>query len=365
MDAFTTSESYPYSRHYRLERRTINYIRNSVKAVIDAYNGTTTFHVADMQDPILAVYRAIFPTLFRPLDDMPAGLRAHLRYPVDLFRVQAEIFATFHMQDSQVFYNKEDLWQLPIENSDGNEAVMEPYYTIMRLPGSEAAEMILMLPFTPSRKDNMIAWLAARCDGEALGQRVVYQFPKQELVYGPRQIEARIDQDAEISQELTLWSQRGSNVIRGNLLVIPMGTSVLYLEPLYLQAEKGALPELKRIIAAHANIAMEPTLALALQRVFGSVVDVAAVAAVGTPGAGEAATTSRVRGRSWGPGARDGGARSRDPAPGGCGAARRRLGALRHGHDRAAGLPGEELQRHFTLTAWPHARRYAPGTRPG
>jgi uncharacterized membrane protein (UPF0182 family) len=188
---------------------------------------------------------------------------------VDLFRVQAETYATFHMDDPQVFYNREDLWQLPIESFEGREIVMEPYYTIMRLPETERVEMLLMLPFTPSRKDNMIAWMAARCDGEELGRRMVFLFPKKELIYGPRQIEARIDQDADISQQLTLWSQRGSNVIRGNLLVLPMGRSVLYVEPLYLRAEKGALPELKRVIVAHGNrITMDVNLMEALQLLF-------------------------------------------------------------------------------------------------
>jgi len=290
IDAYTVSDRFPYSQPHG----GINYIRNAVKVVVDAYHGTTTFYIADAKDPLLAVYRAVFPSLFRPLADLPDGIRAHLRYPVDLFSVQAETFATFHMEDPQVFYNREDLWQIPIESFEGREIVMEPYYTIMRLPGGDAAEMILMLPFTPSRKDNMIAWLAARCDGEALGRRVVFQFPKQELVYGPRQIEARIDQDADISQQLTLWSQRGSNVIRGNLLVIPLGGSVLYVEPLYLRAESGALPELKRVIVALGNrIAMDVSLETALARVLGAQVSaLPAAARGGVPAAGAGASTS-------------------------------------------------------------------------
>jgi uncharacterized membrane protein (UPF0182 family) len=265
LDAYTVSNRFPYSQ----PAGGLNYIRNAVKVVLDAYHGTTTYYVADAEDPLLQVYRRIFPGLFQPLSDMPPGLRTHLRYPVDLFRVQAEAFTTYHMQDPQVFYNREDLWQLPIESFEGREIVMEPYFTIMRLPETERAEMLLMLPFTPSRKDNMIAWMAARCDGEELGRRMVFLFPKQELIYGPRQIEARIDQDAEISQQLTLWSQRGSNVIRGNLLVLPIGNTVLYVEPLYLRAEKGALPELKRVIVAHGNrITMEANLMEALQKLF-------------------------------------------------------------------------------------------------
>jgi uncharacterized membrane protein (UPF0182 family) len=266
VDAYTVSRRFPYSQ----PSRDINYIRNAVKVVVDAYQGTAHFYVADAEDPIIQVYRSIFPTLFRALDEMPESLRAHLRYPVDLFRIQAETYATFHMNEPRVFYNREDLWQLPIESFEGREIVMEPYYTIMRLPDSDRAEMILMLPFTPSRKDNMIAWMAARCDGDNLGRRMVFLFSKQELIYGPRQIEARIDQDTDISQQLTLWSQRGSSVSRGNLLVIPLGESILYVEPLYLSAEKGALPELKRVIAAHENnIEMEIDLESALGQLFG------------------------------------------------------------------------------------------------
>jgi uncharacterized membrane protein (UPF0182 family) len=238
--------------------------------IVDAFHGTTSFYVADPADPVIRVYRGIFPSLFRDLDEMPESLRAHMRYPIDLFRIQAETYATFHMNEPQVFYNKEDLWQLPIESFEGREIIMEPYYTIMQLPDSDRAEMILMLPFTPSRKDNMIAWMAARCDGDNLGRRMVFLFSKQELIYGPRQIEARIDQDTDISQQLTLWSQRGSSVSRGNLLVVPIGNSILYVEPLYLSAEKGALPQLKRVIAALGNrIEMEIDLEAALSRLFG------------------------------------------------------------------------------------------------
>jgi uncharacterized membrane protein (UPF0182 family) len=265
-DAYTVSRRFPYSQ----PTSGINYIRNSVKVVTDAYNGTTDFYVNDPDDPVFRVYARIFPALFKSMDTLPSGLRAHLRYPVDLFRIQAETYATFHMEDAQVFYNKEDLWQLPIESFADREILMEPYYTIMRLPDSDREEMVLMLPFTPSRKDNMIAWMAARCDGDNLGRRVVFLFPKQELIYGPRQIEARIDQDPVISQQLTLWSQRGSDVIRGNLLVIPLGASLLYVEPLYLQAEKGALPELKRVILAHGNrIEMNTDLQTTLESLFG------------------------------------------------------------------------------------------------
>jgi uncharacterized membrane protein (UPF0182 family) len=282
VDAYTVSDRFPYSRPLGA----INYIRNAVKVVIDAYDGTCDFYVADPDDPVLRTYQGMFPTLFQPLEAMPAALRQHLRYPEDLFRLQAEAFAAFHMQDPQVFYNKEDLWQVPVESFANREMLMEPYYTIMRLGPDEEPEFVLMLPFTPSRKDNMIAWMAARCDGDNLGRRVVFLFPKQELVYGPRQIEARIDQDAVISQQITLWSQRGSQVIRGNLLVIPIGRSLLYVEPLYLQAEKGALPELKRVILANGNrIAMDVNLDRTLAALFAGSIPLAApeAAAAGLP----------------------------------------------------------------------------------
>jgi uncharacterized membrane protein (UPF0182 family) len=266
-DAYTTSRKFPYSQPYG----GLNYIRNSVKVVMDAYTGECVFYVFEPNDPLVQTYWRIFPDLFRPASDMPEGLRRHIRYPEDLFRVQAQLYATYHMTDPQVFYNREDLWQIPRETQRGSEVEVVPYYVIMKLPGSESEEMILMQPFVPARKDNMIAWMAARCDDPGYGERVVYFFPKQKLIYGPRQIEARIDQDARISQLLSLWSQRGSQVIRGNLLVIPIEGSLLYVEPLYLQAEKAELPELKRVIVASGNrIAMAPTLNGALSDIFGA-----------------------------------------------------------------------------------------------
>jgi uncharacterized membrane protein (UPF0182 family) len=266
-DAYTRTDRFPYAQAVGR----LNYVRNAVKVVVDAYDGTTTFYAVDQNEPLLRAYSKVFPGLFRPLEEMPEGLRAHLRYPEDLFQIQAEVFATFHMEDPQVFYNREDLWQLPIESVGGQETLVEPYYAVLNLPGAERPELLLMLPFTPARKDNMVAWLAARCDGAALGERMVFLFPKQELIYGPRQIEARIDQDASISQMLTLWSQRGSDVIRGNLLVIPIERSILYVEPLYLQAAKGALPELKRVIIAHGDrIEMGPDLETTLSMLFGA-----------------------------------------------------------------------------------------------
>ena len=267
IDAYTLSDRYPYSEPIRGMG---NYIRNSVKAVVDAYDGSLAFYMADPTDPVIRVYAQAFPGLFRPLDAMPADLKDRLRYPQGMFTIQAKLFSTYHMRDPQVFYNKEDLWSIPRKAVEGREAEMEPYYTIMRLPGEKKEEFILLLPFTPNKKDNMIAWLAARSDPPHYGKLIAYNFPKAKLVYGPRQIDARIDQDSFISQQLSLWSQRGSSVIRGSLLAIPIERSLLYVQPLYLAAEKGSLPELKRIIVAHGNeIAMEETLERALAQVFG------------------------------------------------------------------------------------------------
>jgi len=264
-DAYTTTDRYPYSQPYGR----LNYIRNSVKVVVDAYNGDVSYYVVDAEDPLLKTYVKIFPELFKPVSEMPEGLLEHIRYPVDLFRIQAAMYSTYHMRDPKVFYNKEDLWNIPNEVYEENQQEMEPYYMIMRLPGEEEEEFILMLPFTPNNKDNMIAWMAAKCDQPDYGELVLYKFPKEELIYGPMQIEARIDQNAEISQQLTLWSQEGSRVIRGNTLVIPIEESVLYVEPLYLLAERSELPELKRVIVGYGTrIFMEATLEKALRRVF-------------------------------------------------------------------------------------------------
>lgn len=250
--------------------RANNYIRNSVKAVVDAYNGKIWFYISDPEDPIIQTYAKIFPKFFLPLDDMPQDLRNHIRYPMDMFTVQAMMYCAYHMQDPQVFYNKEDLWAIPKKVIEGTTRKMEPYYTIMKLAGEEKEEFILMLPFTPARKDNMIAWLAARCDFPNYGKLLVYNFPKEKLIYGPFQIEARINQDAVISQQLSLWDQRGSNVNHGTLLVIPIENSLLYVEPLYLVAEEGRIPELKRVIVGFGNkIAMGESLEQSLQEIFG------------------------------------------------------------------------------------------------
>jgi uncharacterized membrane protein (UPF0182 family) len=268
LDGYTTTNRYPYSEPVQ---GVGNYIRNSVKATVDAYDGTVTFYRADDTDPIVRAYGGAFPGLLKPLDQMPEALRRHIRYPEDFFAIQARKYATYHMLDPQVFYNKEDLWALPRRAIEGRDRDMEPYYTIMRLPGEQREEFILLTLFNPARRDNMIAWMAARSDPPNYGRLIVYNFPKQKLVYGPRQIDARIDQDPIIAQQLALWGQRGSTVIRGSLLAIPIDQSLIYVQPLYLAAsEQGALPELRRVIVAYGNqIAMEPSLEQSLSRIFG------------------------------------------------------------------------------------------------
>jgi uncharacterized membrane protein (UPF0182 family) len=267
-DAYTTSSYFPSAQ--AAQGLDLNYVRNSVKIVVDAYNGSVEFYLIDSRDPIAATYRRIFPTLFKPFAAMPADLQKHIRYPEDLFLVQARIYQAYHMDDPDVFYNREDLWQFPRQPGGDGTSAMAPYYIIMRLPGEPRAEFFLMLPMVPSRRDNMIAWLAARCDPPEYGKLIVYEFPKEKLVYGPFQIEARINQNTEISQQLTLWNQMGSRIIRGNLLVIPIEHSIIYVTPLYLRAEQGHLPELKRVIAADGErVAMRETLTEALAALFG------------------------------------------------------------------------------------------------
>ncbi|WP_407176415.1 UPF0182 family protein [Bradyrhizobium sp. STM 3562] len=266
-DAYTTSSYFPSAQP--AQDLDLNYIRNSVKVVIDAYNGTVAFYLMDPGDPIAATYQRTFPTLFKPFAAMPADLQKHIRYPEDLFLIQAQIYQAYHMEDAAVFYNREDLWQFPRQPGGDGTTMMAPYYIIMRLPGEPQAEFFLMLPMVPSRRDNMIAWLAARCDPPDYGKLIVYEFPKDKLVYGPFQIEARINQNTEISQQLTLWNQMGSRVIRGNLLVIPIENSILYVSPLYLRAQQGHLPELKRVIAAYdEHVVMKETLSEALSALF-------------------------------------------------------------------------------------------------
>src|SRR6266498_1965565 len=294
-DAYTTSDYFPYAQP--VQGLDLNYIRNSVKVIVDAYNGTVDFYLIDSADPIAATYQRIFPDLFKPFAAMPPGLQKHIRYPEDLFLIQARVYQAYHMEAADVFYNREDLWQFPRQPGGGGTAMMAPYYIIMRLPGEPQAEFFLMIPMVPTRRDNMIAWLAARCDPPDYGKLIVYEFPKEKLVYGPFQIEARINQNTEISQQLTLWNQMGSRVIRGtNLLVIPIENSILYVSPLYLRAEHGHLPELKRVIASYGeHVVMKETLAEALSALFTEpkAASAAPSAATGTPLAGPAADRAR------------------------------------------------------------------------
>lgn len=266
VDAYTLTDGYPYSE----PSGEFNYIRNSVKVVIDAYNGTVRYYVVE-EEPLVRAYREIFPELFQPISSMPEELRSHLRYPVDLFGVQARIYRDYHMKDPQVFYNREDAWEIPMEVYQGTRQPVEPYYVIMKDPGAEGGEeFMLILPFTPLSKNNMISWMCAKSDEPNYGEIVVFKFPKDQLIYGPIQIEARIDQDTAISQQITLWSQKGSSVMRGNLLVIPLEESLLYVEPLFLKAENSELPELKRVIVAYGSrVVMAETLEEALAAIFG------------------------------------------------------------------------------------------------
>lgn len=267
LDAYTMSGNFPYSEKYG----NINYIRNSVKVVVDAYTGRVTYYVVDIKDPLIMTYAKIFPKQFKEFSVMPNSVKDHIRYPEDLFKIQSEIYSTYHMDDVKVFYNKEDAWQIPSEiYGVGQRVKVEPYYMIMKLPEGQNEEFVLMTSFTPIKKDNMVAWMAARSDKEDYGKLLLYKFPKEKLVYGPLQIEAKIDQDSEISQQLTLWSQQGSRVTRGNLLVIPIEDSLLYIEPLYIQAETGQLPELKRVLVSDGErVVMEETLSDSLRALFG------------------------------------------------------------------------------------------------
>lgn len=295
VDAYTTTSAYPYAAPVEVRDSNgvpdrLNYLRNAVKATVDAYDGTVTLYAVDERDPILQTYRRIFPRLMRPLAEMPAGLRTHLRYPEDLFSIQRSILADYHVEDPGVFYARTDAWQVARERRDveadspvpfrsAEMGVMEPYYAIMRLPEEKDEEFLLLSPFTPRGKGNMIAWLAARCDGEQYGQLVLYRFPADRLVPGPEQIGTRIRQDSQISPQLSLWNQQGSRVLLGNMLVVPIEKSLLYVQPLYLKAQtqaagdggqSGAIPELKRVIVAFENqIVMAETLEDALGRLFG------------------------------------------------------------------------------------------------
>jgi hypothetical protein len=275
LDAFTQSDTYPYSTHYSVDGQPINYMRNSVKVMVDAYNGTTTFYIFDNQDPILAAYRAIFPGLFKDAATMPAGLRKHVRYPELLLRLQAEVYGLYHMTNPEVFYNKEDQWTVASEVGMGSSGeqqtqALQPNFVLMKLPGESDAEFVEILPFTPLSRNNLIGWIAGRSDGQHYGTAVVYDFPKTKQVDGPLQIEARIDQNAQISGQLTLWNQQGSHVRRGTLLVIPSGKALLYAEPIYLQANTSPMPELRLVVLAlQDKLAYGPTFDAALSSLFG------------------------------------------------------------------------------------------------
>jgi uncharacterized membrane protein (UPF0182 family) len=275
MDAFTVSNNYPYSTHYNLGDSSVNYMRNSVKVVVDAYNGSTTLYVFDSEDPVLATYRRIFPSLFKDASAMPADLRRHVRYPEALFKVQSEVYGLYHMTNPGVFFNREDLWTVATEtgtDSNGQQTVqmMQPNFVLMKLPGDAGEEFVEILPFTPANRNNLIGWIAGRCDGAEYGTAVVYDFPKTRLIDGPQQIEARIDQNAQLSGQLTLWNQQGSHVLRGSLLVIPSGRALLYAEPIYLQAQQSPMPELRLVVLAlQDKLAYGTTFQAALRSLFG------------------------------------------------------------------------------------------------
>jgi len=293
-DGYTTSNRYPYASG----SGGVNYIRNAVKVTIDAYHGTTTFHLLDTADPLAATIGKVFPELFKPIDAMPDDLRTRLRYPQHIFALQAAMYATFHMESPAVFYNREDQWEIPAFEAGDQTHRMEPYYTIMKLPGEAEPEFIQMLPFTPRQKDNLASWMVARSDREHYGRLVVFQFPKQTVIFGPKQVAARISQDQVIAPQITLWNQQGSEVIQGTLLVIPIEESLIYIRPLYLRAAGGRIPELKRVIVAHQNqIVMEDTLEKALDRIFpgGAESRAAAAQAADQAGGGQGAAPAGSR----------------------------------------------------------------------
>jgi uncharacterized membrane protein (UPF0182 family) len=295
LDAYTSTTRYPYAQRLR---GGVNYMRNSVKVVIDAFEGSVTAYLADPADPLVQTLGKVFPGIFQPLDAMPADLRAHIRYPEDLFRVQSDLYATYHMAEPRIFYHREDQWQKPVLSMAPERTELFVRHIVMRLPGERQAEFILMVPFTPRGKDNLASWMVARNDGERYGELVVYRFPKQSLVFGPTQIVNRINQDTEIARQVSLWDQGGSQVIRGNLLVIPIEESLIYVMPLYLRAEGGRIPELKRVVVAHENrVVMEETLEEGLSQLFGGGARpadrVAAAPATGTPGDARAGDLSR------------------------------------------------------------------------
>jgi hypothetical protein len=254
VDGYTSSKAHPYSRSVYVDGvGEVNYVRNAVKATVDAYDGVTRIYIFDPLDPIIRAYQSLFPRLLLPFSDMPADLRAHARYPETLFRVQAEVYRTYHMRDPQAFYNKEDLWDMARTVQGGKPEPVTPAYVVASLPGEDQAEFLLITSFTPRNKDNMIGLMVARCDGAHLGELVVLQLSKQELIFGSMQIGARINQDQTISKDLTLWNQQGSQVLRGQMLVLPVGNTFLYVEPLYIQAAEARMPQLKKVVLAIGN----------------------------------------------------------------------------------------------------------------
>ena len=270
IDAYTTSNKYPYSEPYDEFSGNVNYIRNSVKVVIDAYNGNTNYYIVDKKDPIAQTYKKIYPDLFKNGDDMPAGIKKHIRYPHLMFETQAKTYERYHMTDMKVFYQKEDAWAVSNEMYGTEETEMGSQYYVMSLPGETKTEFVSSIPYTPRDKKNMTGLFVARNDGENYGKLILYQLPKSKVVYGPMQVEAQIDQNTEISKEFSLWESNGSSYSRGNMFVIPIEDSLLYVEPVYLEAKNSSIPEVKRVIVAfNDQIAYEPTLAEALNELFG------------------------------------------------------------------------------------------------
>jgi uncharacterized protein len=305
IDGFTMSDMYPYARHYRMGDAPVNYVRNSVKATVDAYDGTVTFYVFDPDDPIIAAYRNLFPTLFVDGSRMPADVRAHVRYPELLLEIQAAAFSLYHMRDTELFYNREDLWSVASEVTLGEDReqvtrTIEPNFVLMRLPGETSLEFVEILPFTPSNRNNLIGWIAGRSDGSNYGKAIVFDFPKSRLVDGPLQVEARIDQDPNLSSQLTLWNQQGSRVRRGSLLVIPVGRALLFAKPIYLQAERSPMPQLRLVILALQDaLGHGPTFEAAMASLFGEGAGRAAAVPAGAgaapPGAAAAPATAGTK----------------------------------------------------------------------
>jgi len=315
IDGFTTSDSYPYARLYRLGRSRVNYMRNSVKAVIDAYDGTTTFYVFDAEDPIIAAYRAIFPSLFKDAAAMPPAMRKHVRYPELLLKLQAAVYGLYHMTDPGAFYNREDLWTVASEvgltaQREQAAQTMEPNFVLMTLPGEKTTEFIEILPFTPANRNNLIGWIAGRSDDPHYGDALVYDFPKTRLVDGPLQVEARIDQNSQLSGQLSLWNQQGSHVRRGAMVVIPIGRALLYAEPIYLQAERSPMPELRLVVLAlQDRLAYGPTFETAMAALFGNGVSTTSAAQGATAAAAQSPSSA-----SPAAGSRPGGAQPGAPA---------------------------------------------------